>query len=140
MKAFEISMSALNVEWQRLQVIATNLANANTVSDRDGAPVTAKRLISGPAASFTDFLGGAQRSADGVEVYSIDPMQAGSRLVHEPDHPKADADGFVRYPKINHAEEMALMLRTSRIYEANLTSISVAQQMYNRALDIGRSA
>jgi flagellar basal-body rod protein FlgC len=60
------------------------------------------------------------------------------RRVHEPGHPHADTDGFVSYPAVDHAGEMTLMIKTSRSYEANLTAMNIAHQMYNRALELGR--
>ncbi|KQM77678.1 hypothetical protein ASE70_07275 [Sphingomonas sp. Leaf22] len=128
MDAARISRTGLDVEWQRLQVIAANIANANTTGYR------AQRLLSGPAAGF----GSLVRS--GVSVTGLQPVANGVRRVHEPGHPQADAEGFVSYPDIDQAGEMALMIRTARAYEANLTAMSIAHQLYARALDLGKQA
>jgi flagellar basal-body rod protein FlgC len=140
MQAMEISRSALDVEWQRLQIVAQNLANMNTTRTASGEPYRAMRLVSGPRADFASVLAHAAGSKNegGVQVLGIEAMPLGFRRVHDPSHPHADADGFVTYPNINHAGEMSLMLKTSRIYEANLTAINIAQQMYTRALELGR--
>lgn len=128
MDAARISRTGLNIEWQRLQVIAANIANANTTGYR------AQRLLSGPVAGF-----GALVRA-GVGVTGLQPVANGVRRVHEPGHPQADAEGFVEYPDLDQAGEMALMIRTARAYEANLTAVGIAHQLYARALDLGKQS
>jgi flagellar basal-body rod protein FlgC len=138
MKAMEISLSGLDVEWRRLEVIANNLANANTVQTPDGGPYRAMRLISGPKTSFEGHLGNGTSDLDGVAVYGLAPTDAPPRKVHEPGNPAADADGNVSYPGIDHAAEMVLMVKTSRAYEANLVAMNAAREMYVKSLDMGR--
>ena len=141
MEAIEISRSGLDVEWRRMEVIAQNIANMNTSRTADGGSYLPLRLVSGPAESFEQVLqqGETKQSPAprGVRVYGVEASDSGIRRVYEPNHPHADADGFVSYPNISHAEEMALMVRTSRVYEANLVALSSAQQMYSSALQIG---
>ncbi|WP_447726065.1 flagellar basal body rod protein FlgC [Sphingomonas koreensis] len=137
MDALEISRTGLDVEWQRLQVIAQNLANINTTRDAAGGAYRPQRLLSGPQAEFASIIRGAPK---GVAVQGMAAAGTAGRRVHEPDHPHADADGFVTYPGIDHAGEMTLLIKTSRAYEANLTAFSIAQQMYARALDLGNKA
>ena len=141
MRAVEISRSALNVEWQRLQVIAQNLANLNTTRTANGEPFRPMRLLSGPDIDFAKMMargGRAARDVGGVRVMGMEASGGNLRRVHEPGHPHADAQGFVSYPDIDHAGEMTLMIKTSRAYEANLTTMNIARQMYARALDIGK--
>lgn len=141
MRAVEISRSALNVEWQRLQVIAQNLANLNTTRTASGEPFRPMRLLSGPDTDFATLMtrgGRSARGAGGVRVLGMEASGGNLRRVHEPGHPHADAEGFVSYPDIDHAGEMTLMIKTSRAYEANLTTMNIARQMYARALDIGK--
>lgn len=139
MNAMQISRTALDVEWRRLEVIAQNLANAGTTLDATGQPYRALRLLSGPAGSFTDMINSkAGNNLRGVSVYSIEPQNLPPRRVYEPSHPQADSEGYVSYPGFNHAEEMALMVKTSRAYEANVVALNAARQMYSKALDIGR--
>lgn len=140
MDALEISRTGLDVEWQRLQVIAQNLANMNTTRTAGGGPYRPMRLISGPQTDFGTLLSGGTQQPKGVEVLGLEPMLAGVRRVQEPGHPDADADGFVTYPDLDHAAEMTLLIKTSRVYEANLTAFSIAQQMYSRAAELGRNA
>jgi flagellar basal-body rod protein FlgC len=137
MQALEISRSGLDVEWQRLQVIASNLANINTSRTASGDPYRAMRLVSGPRTGFSNLLSGAP---GGVEVQGLEPVQGNARRIYEPGHPHADADGFVTYPAIDHAGEMTLLIQTARAYEANLTAMGIAQQMYARAMQLGRQS
>jgi flagellar basal-body rod protein FlgC len=139
--AMQISRSALDVEWQRLQVIAENLANLNTSKTVSGEPFRPRRLISGPNVSFADALNRTRASdPTTVKVLGIEAMPSGVRRVYDPTDPQADAQGFVNMPQIDQAAEMTLMIRTSRTYEANLTALGIARQMFMKALDLGRSS
>lgn len=141
MEAMQISRTGLDVEWQRLQVIAQNLANMNTVRTGSGGAYHPTRLVSGPVSDFADVVATrSQAKPEGVKVLGVSQVPSGVRRVHEPGNPMADADGFVSYPALDHAGEMALLLQTSRAYEANLTAMNLAHQMYSRALDLGHQA
>lgn len=141
MNALEISMSGLDVEWRRMEIIAQNLANMNTTRTGDGTPYLPLRLVSGPDETFEQILGRAggegPGSPTGVRVFGLEAIDNGVRRAYEPDHPHADVDGFVTYPNVSHSEEMTLMVRTARAYEANLVAMASAQQMYSSALQIG---
>lgn len=140
MNPMEISRTALDVEWRRLEVIAQNIANASTTLDGSGAPYRAMRLLSGPRGDFAAILNGTnkQPNLQGVSVYSIEPQNIPPRRVYEPAHPQADAEGYVSYPGFDHAAEMALMVKTSRAYEANVVALNTARGMYSKALEIGK--
>ena len=139
MDAVSIGMSGLDVEWQRLQVIAQNLANMNSTRGENGDVYRPMTLVSG-ANSFGAMIDGSAMAPTGVHVVSIEAQANGLRRVYEPTHPHADSEGFVTYPNVDHAAEMTLMIKTSRAYEANLVAVSMAQQMYLHALDIGRQS
>lgn len=134
-----ISRSGLDVEWQRLQVIADNLARADTSRTASGQPARAYRLVSVAADGFGPVLA-RQSEPRGVRVQSIEPVATGTRRVYDPIDPEAGPDGFVSYPAVDHAAEMTLLIRTSRVYEANLTAMNIAHQMYGKALDLGRAS
>lgn len=140
MEAMQISMSGLDVEWRRLEVIAQNIANINTSRTIDGGVYLPQRLVSGPDISFDAALQNSSEAGEpaGVRVYSVEQMAGGVRRSFEPNHPHADEEGFVTFPGVDHASEMALMIKTSRSYEANLTAMSIARQMYTSALEMGR--
>ena len=82
--------------------------------------------------------GGA--APQGVMVYGVEPVDAPPRRAYEPSNPQAGADGFVEYPGIDYTGEMALMVKTSRAYEANVVALNTARQMYAKALEIGRGS
>ena len=133
-----ISRSALDVEWQRMQIVAQNLANENTTGVGGRGRYTPLTLVSGPTAGFSRMMafGSQMRDQRGVQVLGIEPRRVPYREVYEPGHPAANAAGFVAYPNINHAEE--IVMRTARAYESNLTALGLAQQMSMRALEIGK--
>lgn len=143
MQAMEISRSALDVEWRRLDVIAQNLANVGTTRTALGGPYRAMRLVSGPQTSFGTMMGaeGPVRGGsglNGVTVYGVEPVNMPPRLVYEPEHPHADENGYVAYPAIDQAAEMTLLVKTSRAYEANIVAMNAARQMYVKAMELGR--
>ncbi|MGQ7829966.1 flagellar basal body rod protein FlgC [Altererythrobacter sp. Z27] len=145
MEAMEISRSGLDVEWRRLEVIAANIANMNTTRTADGGPYVTRRLVSGPVDGFPEALRQTLSAYDGIPrkgvmVYDIAATNAASRQVYDPGHPHADEAGFVTLPAISQAEEMALMIKTQRSYEANLVALTAATQMYSAALQLGRQA
>ncbi len=137
--AMQISRSGMDVEWQRLQVIAQNLANLNTSRTADGQPYHPLRLVSGPDAGFGDMIASktSARTPSGVKVFNVEAEPTGVRRVYDPNDPEADAQGFVSMPMIDHVGEMTLLIRTSRSYAANLTALSIENQMAMRALDLG---
>lgn len=141
MRAAEISQSALDVEWRRLEVIAENLANANTANPVKGKPYAQLNLISGPATDFAPLLdrngGVALADLPNVAVKAIVPSLAPPRLIHEPGNPAANSQGFVAYPAIDNAQQMTAMIATARAYEANLVAMSLAREMYTKALQLG---
>ena len=135
-----ISRSALDVEWQRLEVLAQNLANENTTRVGGGGPYVPLRLETGPAGVFGRLIDeGAQVAVPaGERELGVLADRGAVRRVYDPHHPDADRSGFVSYPDIDHAEQMAELVKTARIYESNLTVMSLARQMSMRALDIGK--
>jgi len=138
MKAMAISMSGMDVEWKRLEIIADNLAHMNTAIDTE-RPFIARHLVSGPAEGFLTTL---QTRADpqGVEVKGLRSLTGdGIRWVNEPENPLADSRGMVAYPRIDHAGEMTAMVKAGRVYEANLAAFNMAKQMYSSALELGRA-
>jgi len=135
-----ISRSALDVEWQRMQVVAQNLANENTTGIGGRGRYVPLTLVSGPEDGFSRVMKAGSPAAEprGVRVFAVEPRRIPYREVYEPGHPSANAAGFVAYPNISHAEEMVMLMRTARAYESNLTALGLAQQMAMRALEIGK--
>lgn len=137
MDPMQISRTGLDVEWRRMETIAANLANVNTTRTALGQPYEPLRLISGPRAAFGEELATVD-ALRGVQVYGLEPVNAPPRRVHEPAHPHADAEGYVLYPAVDHADEMILLTQTARAYEANLVALNAGRQIYARALELGR--
>jgi flagellar basal-body rod protein FlgC len=144
MHAMEISRTALDVEWRRLEIIAENLANANVAASTKGGVYRPLSLVSGPRNDFAAMLDpkdGPQGldvdQLSGVAVRAIVASNEPPHLVHEPGNPLADANGFVAYPALDHAKEMTDMIETSRVYEANIVALNMARAMYSQALQIG---
>lgn len=141
MEAMAISRTGMDIEWQRLQVIAQNLANANTSRTASGGAYRPLRLLSGPKGGFASLMNGSAPTAlAGVQSLGLEEEVGSVRRVHDPKHPHADAQGFVTYPDIDRAGEMTLMIQTSRAYEANLVALNLAHQMYSKALELGRQS
>jgi len=135
--AMEVAASGLSAERTRMNVIASNLANARTTKTEAGGPY--KKLD--PVFHAVPLDGGAVGSAGGVSLVRVDRIEADKRdpqLVYEPGHPDADAKGYVRYPNVNVVEEMVNMITASRAYEAGVTSIDSVKSMAHSALGIGR--
>jgi len=132
--SFAISGSGLTAERLRLDLIANNIANIHTTRTAEGGPfqrrvpVFAQRL----EAARAGFKGA------GVVVAGILRDTSPPIIVHDPSHPDADAEGYVRYPNINLANEMVDMLGATRAYEANATVFEAAKELAQRALELGR--
>lgn len=137
MNPMEISRTGLDVEWRRLEIIAQNLANANSAAGPGGEVYRPLTLLTGPRTNFASYLAGTGEPA-GVEIRGVVASSAPARRVYEPGHPQADADGYVSYPALDHSGEMVRMVSTARAYEANLVAMSIARQMYAKAIEIGR--
>ena len=138
--SMDISASALSAERTRMNLISSNLANVNSTRTAEGGPYKRKDAIftaTAPAGSFGAALGHAT-DARRVEVSQIHEDQNPPRMQYEPNHPDADAAGYVAYPNVNVVEEMADMISASRSYEANVTAAQAAKSMAIKTLDIGR--
>lgn len=134
-----ISRSALDVEWQRLQTIAQNIANESSVQGAGGRAYRPMRVDAGPAGDFSRLVseGSVVGEPKGVRIVGIEAEQMGVKRVYDPVHPQADGQGFVTYPDIDHASQMALLVQTARAYESNLTVFAMSQQMMMRAVNMG---
>ncbi len=142
-----IGASGLAAQRLRLDVIAHNIANAETTRTPEGGPYKRKDVVfmpEGQAPFLPPFLavrqgaGRFQGELKGVQVTQIFTDNTPGTRVYDPTHPDADAEGYVEYPNVNPVVEMTNMLSASRSYEANLAVIDTAKQMALRALDIGK--
>ncbi|MCC6249807.1 MAG: flagellar basal body rod protein FlgC [Rubrivivax sp.] len=135
-RIFDVAGSAVSAQSQRLNVVASNLANADTVAGPDGSPYKARQVV------FQTLLMGApgQREANaGVRVSTITESQATARRVHDPKHPGADADGYVTYSNVSPVEEMVNMISASRSYQNNVEVMNTARNLLLKTLQMGQS-
>ena len=135
MNVFSISGSAASAQSQRLNVVASNLANADTVAGPDGQAYKARQV------TFQTQLMGANANdptAAGVKVSTISEDQTVGRRVHDPKHPSADGDGYVTYSNVNAVEEMVNMISASRSYQNNIEVMNTAKSLLLKTLQIGQ--
>lgn len=139
----ETSASALSAERQRAEVVAANMANAETTRTAEGGPYHRKEVVfrSSNPQSFGFTLAGFHNSGQATPAVSVqnvveDPTPSVMR--YEPGHPDADKDGYVAYPAINPVQEMVDLMGASRAYALNATAVNASKQMIQQALDILR--
>ena len=138
--AIDVAASGMTAERLRLDVISNNIANVNTTRTAEGGPYRRQFVVFEPRNGEASFAGimTRQLQLNGVKVSSIKKDDSPPRMIYEPGHPDADADGYVRMPNINIITEMVDMMTASRAYEANVTSVNVAKNMMLKALEIGK--
>jgi flagellar basal-body rod protein FlgC len=140
--SMDISASALTAERTRMNLISSNIANANSSRTAEGGPYRRKDAVfasAPPAASFGSALEKASRKGvQGVEVVQVIEDQNPPRLQFDPTHPDADPQGYVAMPNVNVVEEMADMIAATRAYEASVTAVQAAKSMALKTLEIGR--
>lgn len=127
----QATSSALSAEKIRMDIVAQNIANANTTKDVNGQAYRRKVV------TFETMLG-AGGASEGVKVSGISADSTPGEKVYNPHHPHADKDGMVTMPNVNPAIEMVDLLSASRAYEANLAVARNARQMATKALSIGK--
>ncbi len=134
--SFDISASGIYAQRTRLDVIANNVANAETTRTAEGGPY--RRQSVSFRAVYEDSVGN-QPAIAGVKVDGINQASAtDSRTVFDPGHPDADRNGYVRMPNVNVVEEMVDMISATRAYEANVTALNATKSMIASAIEIGR--
>lgn len=133
----DISASGMNSQRTRMNVIAGNVANLNVTRTPEGGPYRRKDVIfqTIKIKSFASELNSAM-IGEGVEVTSIYEDSSPFIKKYEPNHPDADADGFVSYPNVNIVEEMTNLVSASRSFEANVMVVQATKDMALKALQI----
>jgi flagellar basal-body rod protein FlgC len=147
--ALRTSASGLTAQRLRMDLISNNIANAETTRTDAGGAYRRQVALFSPKSednvSYFDRLRGraGPGQADGPRLEGVQTVQivddhAPMRMVHDPSHPDANADGYVEYPNVNIVAEQTDMLSATRSYEANVTVFNAAKAMAQRALEIGR--
>jgi flagellar basal-body rod protein FlgC len=135
LRIFDISGSAVSAQSQRLNAVASNLANVDTVAGPDGQAYKARQV------SFQTLMTGQGRNAEssaGVQVSTITESDTPGRRVHDPKHPHADAEGYVTYSNVNAVEEMVNMISASRSYQNNVEVMNTARSLLLKTLQMGQ--
>ena len=135
MNIFNVSGSAASAQSQRLNVVASNLANADTVAGPNGQAYKARQVT-----FQTELMGQTANdpTAAGVRVSTVAEDQTPGRRVHDPKHPSADADGYVTYSNVNAVEEMVNMISASRSYQNNLEVMNTAKSLLLKTIQLGQ--
>lgn len=128
---FNVAGSAMSAQAQRLNVVSSNLANADSVTSSNGQPYKAKQVVFS-AVPVLDTVSTAVRVSEVVE----DPNPP--KLMFDPKHPLADEKGYVAMPNVNVVEEMVNMISASRSYQTNVETMNAAKTMLLKTLTLGQ--
>jgi flagellar basal-body rod protein FlgC len=149
-QGLNITASALTAGRLRMDVISSNMANVDTTRGKyvngEWQPYTRKMVVTSPNQSgFTSFLNHAMKTTsqsgtalNGVKVTGIVEDKTPYKLVYNPEHPDANADGFVQLPNVDPLKEMVDLMSATRSYEANVTAFNANKSMLMKALEIGK--
>lgn len=128
---FNIAGSAMTAQSQRLNVVASNLANADSTTGPDGNPYRAKQVV------FSTMPVGEQGGA-GVKVAAVVEDTSPMKMQYDPKHPMANEQGYVTMPNVNAVEEMVNMIATSRSYQNNVEVMNTSKTLLLKTLAIGQ--
>lgn len=137
LNVLDIASSALAAQSQRLNAVASNLANADSATSSSGTPYQARQVVFS-AVPLATGAGGVGVGGMGVRVTGVIDDPAPPRLVYDPKHPLADAKGYVAMPNVNVVEEMTNMISASRAYQLNLDLMNTAKNLALRTLALGQ--
>lgn len=135
--AMELAASGLSAERGRMNVIASNLANARTTRGADGRPYRRQDPVFESRAVAPNAFDPVLRKLHEVQLTGTRPDANPGQLVYDPGHPDANPQGYVEYPNVNVVTEMVNLMTASRAYEAGVTSIESIKAMARAALKIG---
>ena len=131
---FEIAGGALTAQSQRLNTVASNLANADSATGPDGKPYRARQVVF----STVPIAGtAAGAGASSVRVTGVVEDQSPLKKIHDPKHPLADAQGYVSMPNVNVVDEMVNMISASRSYQNNVEVMNTAKTLLLKTLQLG---
>lgn len=134
--SIDVSASGLTAERLHMDVIANNIANANTTRAPGGGPFKRQLLVLAEQPDSANNDGYNGDTGGGVTVQQIANDTSPDKLVYDPSHPDADAQGFVHMPNIEVVKEMVDMISASRGYQANVTAIQEARQLDSQTMGI----
>jgi flagellar basal-body rod protein FlgC len=136
--------SAISAQSQRLNTVASNLANADTVAGPDGQPYKSRQVVfqatpvdTGRAGRVVSTRDGVS-TATGVKVSNVVEDDTPGKRTYDPKHPAADAEGYVTRSNVNVVEEMVNMISASRSFQNNVEVMNTAQQLASKTLQLGQ--
>ena len=130
---FRVSSSAMTAQSMRLNAVASNLANADSVVSSDGKPYRAKQVVFEATP-----MGNVGQTSTGVRVRQVVEDPSPARMVYDPKSPAANPDGYVTMPNVNVVEEMTNMISASRAYQTNADVMGTAKTLMEKTLAIGQ--
>jgi len=128
---FNVAGSAMTAQAQRLNVVASNLANADSTTSSNGQPYRAKQVV------FSTMPVG-DGSAQGVKVTAVVEDNSPMKMIYDPQHPMANEQGYVSMPNVNVVDEMVNMISASRAYQNNVEVMNTSKTLLLRTLTIGQ--
>jgi len=131
LKVFDVAGSAIAAQSQRLNVVASKRANAESGAGPEGQPYKARQVV------FQTQMFGSDPASAGVAVTQVVEDNSAPRKVHDPENPAADADGYVTLPNVNPIEEMVNMISASRDYQTNVDVMNTAKSLLQKVLQLG---
>ncbi|WP_298290873.1 flagellar basal body rod protein FlgC [Thiomonas sp.] len=131
--ALDVANSGLNAQSYRLNVVASNLANANSAVSSNGQPYRAREVV-----FAAQPLSGATAGVDGVTVAGVVEKPGPLKLVYDPGNPLANKDGYVAYPNVNPVDEMVNMISASRAYQADVNVMNTTKNLLLKTLTLGQ--
>ena len=144
-RTLDVSASGLAAQRRRVETLAENIANSETTRTPDGGPYRRRRVIfesDARRAGFDEALriagGPSEARVRGVKVSRIETDPSPPEKRYLPDHPDADADGYVEFPAFNPVEDMVDLTASVRSYQANLAVIDAVKRMLNETIDVAR--
>ena len=132
----DLSANALAAQKTRLDIVAQNIANAQTTRTAAGGPY--QRQVVSFETQLVRSQGAAHSALQSVRIAQVTTDRSPGEQVYNPQHPDASADGMVSMPNVNLSQEMVDLITASRTYEANLSVVKNARQMAARTLSIGK--
>jgi flagellar basal-body rod protein FlgC len=128
---FNIAGSAMTAQSQRLNVVASNLANVDSATGPDGKPYRAKQVVFSTVPT-------AGQPGEGVKVAAVVEDNSPMKVVYDPKHPMADARGYVTMPNVNPVDEMVNMISASRSYQNNVDVMNTSKTLLIKTLTLGQ--
>ncbi|MDQ6957905.1 MAG: flagellar basal body rod protein FlgC [Mariprofundaceae bacterium] len=141
--AMSISGAGMSAQRARMDIVAENIANADSTKSPDGGPYRRRQIVFQavqPGQAFNDVFRSSFQGhkPNTIKVAGVVPDQRPFRELYNPSHPDADKNGMVRMPNVNTIEEMVDMQSAARSFEANVTTMEAAKRMFQKSLELLR--